>query len=916
MRIFQELARRLQVLLHRDQFERDLEEEMQHHLAMKAEEAGDMYAAQRAFGNVTLLKEDSRTMWTWTFAEQLAQDIRYALRMMARNPLFTAMATLSLALGIGANTAIYSFMDAVLLRSLPVQRPQELAVIRWRSTADPAVIHSSTGSRFRDGAKGMASPNFPYAAYEILRANQNTFSTLFGYAGGWDLNLVNADHSEVASGLYVTGNFYSSLGVTPAIGRLIIDADDRGGAAPVAVLSFRYWQSAFGASPAAIGKSMLVNNVPVTIAGVSAPGFYGLDPASEPKVYLPLHSAPLFAPLPDKAQAERFLDKNSYWIEMMGRLRPGVTLKAAETVMAAQFHQFVESTATTDKERRAMPQLWLMEGSTGIDSLRRRYSQPLYILMTMVGLILMIACANIANLLLARAAARKREIAVRLSLGAGRLRIVRQLLTESVMLSLLGGVLGLIVALWGIRSITWLLANGRDEFTLHAALNWPVLGFTLGLSVMTGIVFGLAPAIQATGVDLTPSLKQARSSAVGRSGVFGKYFSASRLLVVAQISISLLLVVGAGLFVRTLANLESVDLGFNRENLLLFTLNARQGGYKEAAAAKFYADLHERLARLPGVQTVALCTAPLAIGNWNSRRLIIPGAPAPAGEQLDIANVAVDPYFLQAMQIPVVLGRGIEERDMAAGQVAVVTEKFAQQHFPGKNPVGRMIGFGDPKKDPANVEIIGIAKTTHYNSIKEDDIPPVAYIPYTQNLGALNRMTFVLRTNGDPLALANAARRVVQELSPNVPITDVNTQAREIDQTISQERTFADLCSGLAFLALAIACVGLYGTMAYSVARRTGEIGIRMALGAERAAIIWMVLREVCVLAVAGLAIGLAAAWQTTHLIASFLYGTKPNDPLAIGLSVAILAAAALAAGYTPAWRASKIDPITALRQE
>ncbi len=902
-----ELWRRLCFLFHRDQFELDLDEEMRHHLALKAEERGSGDAASLQFGNIALLKEDSRAMWTWTFAEQLAQDIRYAFRTMAVNRLFTAMAVLSLALGIGANTAIYSFMDAVLLRALPVRNPEELVIFNWTSKGRAAVVHGLRGSNSGNGKTGYSSPNYPYAAFEFLRAKNDTLATLFAYAAAWGLNLSAGGQAEVANGLYVSGGFFEGLGVPPAAGRLISTQDDRAGAAPVAVIAYPYWQKRFAGNADAIGKTMQVNNTPFRIVGVSPPGFFGVDPGSNPPVFIPMHAAPSLSQHPADEERGDFFDKNFYWVEMMGRLRPGAGIRQAQAELETQFQAFAGSTAANADERADLPALRLKEGGSGIDSLRREYSKPLFVLMTMVGLILAIACANIANLLLARAAARSHEIALRLSIGAGRWRVVRQLLTESVLLSVLGGLLGLLVAYWGIHSITWLIANGRDDFTLRAALNWPVLGFTLALAVATGIVFGLAPAIQATRLDLAPALKE--SSANAPHGKVARL--SSQFLVVGQIAISLLLVIGAGLFVRTVSNLHSVQLGFNQENLLLFSVNARQAGYKDAALARLYGDLLERFRTIPGVRGAGLSSLPLVSYYWNDERLTIPGAVKP----LDTCVLTVDPAFLATMQIPVVLGRGIEERDLTAPAVAVVNQVFADKFFANENPLGRSVGIGDPK-DPADIVIVGVVRTSHYNSIQEKETPPVAYIPYTRSIARLNQVFFELRTSGDPLALAGPVRQIVAQTSPGVPITGINTQSRQIDQTIEQQRTFANLCTCFAVLALVIACVGLYGTMAYTVARRTGEIGIRMALGAERSNILWMVMREVVVLAAAGLAIGLALALETTRFVESFLYGTKPNDPLMLSISVLILALAGLAAGYAPAWRASQIDPMTALRNE
>jgi predicted permease len=745
----------------------------------------------------------------------------------------------------------------------------------------------------------------------MLSANPEVLSSLFAYASAWRVNIVTQGQAEFGQGEYVSGNFFRGLGVNPALGRLIEAQDDRTGAPPVAVLNYAYWQRRFNGSPAALGKSILINNTPFTIAGVSAPEFFGVNPAVQPLVYVPLHAAPLLTLRGDDTEQKDFFDRNFYWVEMMGRLRPGISQERAEVVLAAKFQQYVASTATTKKEREEFPTLWLQDGAGGLDSLRREYSKPLRLLMMMVGLILTIACANIASLLLARATARSREIAVRLSMGAGRLRVIRQLLTESVMLSLMGGVLGVLVAIWGIRSLTFLLANGQEQFTLHATLNWQVMLFTLALSVAAGGLFGLAPALQSTRLDLSSALKQVRASDTrGRNGRFGL----GHLLVAAQIGLSLLLVVGAGLFVRTVSNLHAINLGFNQENLLLFSLDAHQAGYKDGALAQYYSDLSNRFRRIPGVKNAGLSQFSLVSNYWSSTSIRIPGLVTADGQKPETCYLPIDAEYLATMQIPIVMGRGLEAKDMASPHAAVVTEAFVKKFFPHENPVGRRFGLTDT--GPADIEIVGIARTALYNSVKETETPPLIYLPYTSDPDGLNGVFFQLRATGDPLSLVSTVRKIVRDASPNVPLGEVKTQTQQIDQTISEQRTFAQLCSGFAALALIIACVGLYGTMAYTIARRTSEIGVRMALGAERSRIVWMVLREVLGLASVGVAVGLVAAWATTRLVESYLFGLKEHDPGVLAGAVLVLILAVLAAGFSPAWRAARIDPLVALRHE
>jgi macrolide transport system ATP-binding/permease protein len=908
----------------RQRKEDELREELQFHLT---EESGERHAdglsedqallaARRDLGNVTLLQENTRTVWSWILLEQLAQDVRYGLRAMFKNRLFTALAALSLALGIGANTAIYSFMDSILLRSLPVSDPASLVVVKWRSrpfnnSANEFVLHSINGSTYRDRS-GVTAAIFPFPAFERLQeASAPVLSSLFAYHPAGNVNVMIKGEAEIAKGQYVSGDFFRGLAVSPAAGRLIAADDDHAAATPVAVISLGYSQRRFGGAAEAPGQPILINNVAFTVMGVTPSEFFGVDPGAAPDVYLPMHARLLF----DRDAARTYLDQNYYWVQMMGRLRPGVGLAQAQPALAGPFEQWVAPTATNDRERANLPVLRLEEGAGGLDSLRRQYSKPLYVLLAMVGLILAIACANTANLLLARAAARKREMAVRLSLGAGRLRVVRQLLTESVLLASLSGALGILFAVVGIRVLTLLLANGQQGFTLHAELNWHVLLVTLALSLICGVLFGLAPAIQATHPALMPMLKD-RSVSEARGRLRGRvpHLSLTQALVVAQIAVSLLLLVAAGLFVRTLTNLQSISLGFNADSVLLFELNAPQAGYPEGRVSALYADLRRRLTELPGVRDVTLSHASL-IRAGRAHPVTVNGQPT-----LDTRILYTGPRFFTTMQIPMLRGREIAESDrQGTPLVAVVSDLFARANFGDADPVGRHIEVGGSMRVggvPLVLEIIGVAASVRYGGIKRE-IPPVVYVSYAQVPSpVLREMTYALRTDGDPLRQVAAVRRIVHEADARVPVTNLKTQAADIEQTINQEIVFARLCSAFAILALVIACVGLYATMAYAVARRTGEIGLRMALGAGRGVVVWMVLREVCVLAAVGLAIGVPTAIGASRLVESFLFEIKPNDPRALTLAAVILLTAALVAGYGPARRASRVDPMIALRHE
>ncbi len=896
-----ENLRKLRWLFARRRREEELEEELAFHLEEEAEERG-YDAARRDLGNLGLIKEDTRQMWGWTWVEQLMRDLRYAVRTMLKNPTFTAMAALSLALGIGANTAIFSFMDALMLRWLPVGNPERLVTLNWHASIERmrgSVLHSGSGSMWKDH-DGTRSGAFPYPSFEILRKT-GVFSNVFGYFSIRSANFYARGQAEATTGELVTGDYFQGLEVVPAAGRFLVDRDDRAGAAPVVVLGFNLAQRRFGDAARAVGESVLIDNRPYTVAGVAPPGFSGLEPAESPDLYIPLHIG---------EGAPSFHDEHYYWLLISGRLRPGMTMAQAQAQIAPVFHRWVESTAANAEERAHLPELLLTSGAKGLDTLRRKYSKPMLVLLAMVGLILVIACANIANLLLARATARRREMAVRLSVGAGRWRVIRQLLTESALLASIGGAAGILIAMWGVRSLTLLLSSGTRPLTLKPDLNWHVLAVAIALSLLTGLLFGLAPALQATRVDVIPALKEVRANDRSRR------ITLSHVLLVAQIALSLLLVLGAGLFVRTLSNLESVQLGFNRENVLLFKLDAVQAGHKAPEIYSFYRDLQTRFGSIPGVRSASVAQTPLVgEGSWFTP--VVPVGKQPVPDQ-DTRVLTVGPDYLATMKIPLIAGREIDDRDFArSAAVAVVNEKYVKVNFDGRMPLGQRIVMNpQPGKPALEFEIVGVTKDFRYGDLKEE-LPAIAFVPFNQMpFGRIGEMTYSLRTAGDPRAMVTAVREIVRQADARVPVTHIKTQATMVEQTMTQEILFARLCSGFAILALAIACVGLYGTMSYTVARRTGEIGIRIALGAPRGRVVWMVMRQVAVMGAIGLAIGLPAAWATSRLVKSFLYGIKADDPSSIAAAIVTMAIAVLVAGYAPALRASRIDPVIALRSE
>ena len=905
------LWRKLKYLLpsRRRAEERDMREELDSLAAM---------AKPKELGNITRAVEDARAVWTWFIVEQFFRDARYAVRMMRVHPGFTATAVLSLALGIGANTAIFSFMDAILLRPLPVKDPGSLVVLNWRAKAfgrtlgskegAASVVQRINGSINDDLRGGVISGIFPYPAFELIQGKDAVFSSLFGYNPfGPSLNVKIGGQADLGGGEYVSGDYFRGLGVPPAAGRLLTVDDDRVGAPAVAVMSFAYTQKRFGDPMKAVGSTVSINSVSFTVVGVAPPEFFGVDPAATPDVYLPIHAS-LSLSAANRllgTPAQTFLDRHYYWVQVMARLRPRVSLAQAQAALVPMFHDWVSDTAVNDKERANLPALVLMPGGAGVGSLRRQYSKPLLLLLTLVGLILAIACANIANLLFSRATARRREMAVRLSIGAGRLRVIRQLLAESVLLASVGGVLGIGLAVWGIRFLTFLLANGRQGFTLHAELNWHVLAVAAGLSILAGVLFGLAPAIQSTRVDVMPALKNDLRPSGGPP-------ASLRLLISAQIAIALLVLVAAGLFIKTLSNLNSIQVGFNRENLLLFQVDARQAGHKDPEIADYYRNLQTQFEAIPGVRKASLSNFSMMLGGVMGFPVKVHGSMTGVLKILDVG-----PSFFATMQIPILAGHDIEDRGRP---IAVVDEEFVKRYMRDENPLGQHIAAPGPdaRHDFDDVEIVGVCANAKYGDLRGQVTgQPTAYFLYNRvSFPPLGQMVFELRTAGNPLNYVSPVREIVRRADPGVPVFNIKTQAAEIDERTNQETIFARLSTLFAILALAMTCVGLYGTVSYNAARRTNEIGIRMALGAQRGSVIRMILRDVLAMVFIGLAIGLPVALATSKFVGSFLYGMKPNDPLAITAAVAAMLAAALLAGYVPARRASRIDPMAALRHE
>ncbi len=898
------ILRKLAWMVQRRKKEVELRHELQFHLQEEAERARAAgltteqakSAARLELGNVTLLLEDTRATWGWIYLERFWQDLQYALRMLRRNPGFAGAAILSLALGIGANTAIFSLLNAVVFRVLPVADPQQL--VQFTNTLPLWETGSSSQNSLYD-----------YPRFERFQAQSKTLSGIFGGTGLGRINVGFHGTSGIAQGDVYSDNFFSVLEITPQHGRFFAVGEDRMDAS-VAVISDRYWRNRFGADPAIIGSPITINQIPFTVIGITPPEFSGISVGSSPDIWLPLHALDRLRP-----DSKRWTEPFSTWMLIAGRLRPGISREQAQAELDVIHRHFLteqlsfsEFNSRENVQRFAREsRLMLRPAASGLASgLRDRYAFPLKLLMGVAGIVLLVACANIANLLLARASHRRREIAVRLALGASRGRLVQQLITESVVLAFAGGVLATPMSWWGSLALVGIISTGDSRVPIAVDPDWRIFAFTAVTSVLTGILFGLAPAVRSTRADPGPVMKEGGRHP-GRSS-----HTLDRALVLVQIALSVVLITGAGLFLRTLQKLWSVNMGYDRENVLMLSVDAKLAGYPSDRAGSVYREILRRLQALRDVKSASVSVVRPVDDQFNLLDHVdeIDGHRLPRGSAIRVAWNATSPGYFSTVSTPVILGRDFEPRDdETAAKVVIVSESLAGSAFPNQNPIGHRLG---------EATIVGVVKDSLYSGAR-DQPRPVLYHPLFQHGRdqeyQWGYVSFELRYGSLP-SLLDQVRREVASVDPSLPVFRVKTLVAQGEQSLMKERLLATLSSFFGSLALLLACIGLYGLMAYAVAHRSAEIGIRLALGARRDQIMWLVLRETLWLTLAGIATGVPLALWPARYAKSVLFGVDSADPLTIGLTVAILLSVAALAGYIPARRALRVDPVVALRYE
>jgi putative ABC transport system permease protein len=828
---------------------------------------------------------------------KLLEDVRYALRGLQKSPLFTTVALASLAIGIGANTAVFSLMDQALLRSLPIRQPEQLVLF-----SAPGPRSGNINTNYGDEV------SFSYPMYRDFRDRNQVFSGVLARFPAY-FSLSWHDQTERISGDLVSGNYFDTLGVHAAIGRTFTEDDDRKpGAEPVVMLSYGYWKRRFGADPGVLNQSIILSAHSMTIVGVAQAGFKGVAVGEAPDVFVPMMMQGLMTPRGNDLE-----NRHSYWLNIFARLKPGVPAQQAEAAMNVAWKPMLELEAkdiATEKVRtRFMNRhLFLKDGARGISGAPEELGAAIKILMGMVGLLLLIACANVANLLMARATSRQREIGIRLAMGASRFQLIRQLLTESLVLALGGGLIGLLVADWTGGG---LLSFLPDEPSTHGLTSHPdlrVFLFALALSVLTGVLFGLVPAIQGTRTQLASTLKD---QATGVVGGFGQ-LRFRKGLVVTQVALSLVLLIGAGLFARSLYNVKNIDVGLRADHLIQFTIQPALNGYSQERMKTLFERLQEDISRLPGIRAVSMAEETVLAGDSEGGNIKVAGYQPKEDEDMQVNENYVGPGYFATMGIPLLAGRDFSKADgPGAPHVAVVNQKMARHFFGNGSPIGRTIDFGREAKTP--ITIVGVVKNGKASDPKEKQRQFV-YGSYSQR--SMSEMTFYARTTADPLTVAQMLRDEVRRQDPNLPIFNVKTMQQQIDESLFMDRLVAALSAAFGTLATLLAAIGLYGVMAFMVARRTREIGIRMALGASRTNVLGLVMREALVLAGLGIFIAVLVSFALGNLIESQLLGVSGTDPLVMGCATAALALVAFLAGYLPALRATRVNPLAALRYE
>lgn len=904
MEWLQEFARRLNMLLHRRRFDADLDEEMRLHRELRAQqqaasgisEEDARAAANRRFGNALSIRERSHVAWGWDWLETLMQDVKYGVRAMMRSPGVTVVAISSLALGIGANSAIFSLMDSVMLRSLPVQEPERVVL-------------------FGDGLDEGISDGFPnpwlfsYPFFREMQKRNQVFSdvaaafSMIDNAHGFVESRTEAEAFQVQM---VSGSYFPMLGVRALLGRTLNEGDDNSkGGHPVAVVSYEWWTRVQGRDPAVLGKKVTLGATVFSIVGVAPPEFFGTKVGTRPDVWIPLAMQSEIPP-----GFDGYNDQMSESLHLMARLKPGVTNAQATANANLLFQQILRSFAQAPRTRENLLELDkthvdLTPMATGFSRLRYMFSGSLRVLMAVVGLVLLIACANIANLLLARSTARARELALRQALGAARLRLIRQLLTESLVLALIGGALGIAFASAASHLILSVVSDGRSALYLDAGVDLRLLLFTLAVTVATALLFGTLPAFRATRLNVSEALKDGRNASGGPAkGPFVK------ALIVSQVATSLVLLIGAGLFLRSLRNLVNVDTGFNRENVIRMTIDASSAGYKQdQLLSAMFQQVEQRVSALPGVRAASFSIFSFNEGTWNNCIWVqgyLHDCPT------DVQHNAVGNSFFTAMGIPLLAGRVFDPQDTASSQkVGIINETAARMFFPAGSPIGQH--YGRSKEHAGDIEVIGVVKDVKYNNLDEKQLPG-DYLPYSQNVRYLNE--FQVRYEGAAAPVVNAVRRAIHEVDRNLPIGEITTLNQQVERSISNQRLLAQLSAFFALLAVFLSCIGIYGVMSYVVTRRTNEIGVRMALGAGRSNMLWMVLREILILVSIGVVIGAPVTLAGDRLVSKMLFGLRPSDPLTLVSAAVMLLVVAAIAGYLPARRASLVDPMVALRYE